>query len=46
MRYRNTKTGNVIDVSSVIHSENWVEVEEVKQSSSTKQKKTRGKKNE
>lgn len=46
MKYRNIKTGAVIDVSSKISGENWEKVEEVKTVSSTTQKKTRRRKNE
>ena len=46
MRYRNMKTGAIIDVKSKVTGDNWEKVEEVKRSSSTLPRKARGKKNE
>lgn len=45
MKYRNTKTGAVIDVSSKISGENWEKAEEAKTASSATRRKTRRDKN-
>lgn len=41
MKYRNKKTGTVIDVISEISGSNWEKVEEVKKTSSTHKKTAR-----
>lgn len=45
MKYRNKRTGAVIDVESQISGKDWEKVEEAKQASSTSRssRKTRGK---
>lgn len=45
MRYRNKRTGAVIEVRSQISGNEWEKVEEVKKTSSIKTGKTRGKQN-
>lgn len=43
MKYRNQSTGNVIEVNSRISGKDWVQVEEVKRTSSARPKKAKGK---
>lgn len=45
MKYKNKRTGAVIDVHSQISGRDWVKVEEEKSPSSTKSGRPRGKKN-
>lgn len=44
MKYKNKRTGAVIDVRSQISGRDWKKVEEAKYSSSTKKGRPRGKK--
>lgn len=45
MKYKNKRTGAVIDVRSQISGRDWEKVEEAKSASSTKAGRPRGKKN-
>lgn len=45
MKYKNKRTGAVIDVRSQISGRDWEKVEEEKSASSTKTGRPRGKKN-
>lgn len=45
MKYRNKRTGAIIDAKSQISGNDWEKVEEVKKTSSTKAGRPRGKKN-
>ena len=46
MKYKNKRTGAVIDVRSQISGRDWEKAEEAKGSSSTKAGRPKGKKNE